>query len=612
MDLYVSASSGDDRHDGASWSEAFRTLERAEKAAGAQLWTSGLTIHLRGTFHVDRPLVIDGKQTTWSGEPGAVISGAVPLRGWQADTYNGIKVWSAPVPEGLKPRELFVGRSADRADRPRLPEEGFYRFAGLTNGGMNAQWNVGQGEATFRPGEFPRLRDPSNVEVVAHHFWVTSRLPIAALDYTRNLVTFKKKSVFRLSDDYTGYAAPYYLDNVGEALHRPGQWYWDTGQKRVYYVPRHQDRLRGFQAEVPELPCVVLFKGSAGCALQGVEVRGAEWSYPADASGDGQAAISVPGSIQIDSSEAASVKDCLIRASGTYGIEVQNGSFRTDIRNCTITDLGGGGVKVGHGTRSTTVTDCRVVDCGKVHTSAVGIWIGNSGHNLISHDLIWKLGYTGISVGWSWGYGPSDAVDNRIEWNDIRDIGQGLLSDMGGIYTLGVSPGTVLTHNRIENVQSMGYGGWGIYLDEGSSQIVVDKNVVLGCKTGSFHQHYGRDNQITRNIFAFAQQDGQIIRSRPEEHNSFTMERNVIVWRGTPLFGGNLQGPGFVFRSNVLWKTDGAPELPAFVDGSNTVTDPRFRDPLRGDFRLVAGSPAAQLDLPAPNDPGPGPRTKGP
>jgi hypothetical protein len=181
---------------------------------------------------------------------------------------------------------------------------------------------------------------------------------------------------------------------------------------------------------------------------------------------------------------------------------------------------------------------------------------------------------------------------------------------MGAVYTLGIQKGTVIRNNRIHDVNSHGYGGWGLYTDEGSSDIVLENNVVFRCKSATFHQHYGRDNIVRNNVLAFGKEH-QLMRTREEQHNSFTFERNIVLFDSGDLLGSNWSNDRFTMDSNLFW--DLRPGASAATlrfkglslgewqkrghDLHSIVTDPLFVAPDKGDFRLQRRSPALKLGI---------------
>jgi hypothetical protein len=128
---------------------------------------------------------------------------------------------------------------------------------------------------------------------------------------------------------------------------------------------------------------------------------------------------------------------------------------------------------------------------------------------------------------------------------------------MGGIYTLGVSPGSAEIGNVIFDVRAHDYGGWGIYPDEGSTGWSIESNLVWNCTCvtprsgGAFHQHYGATNLLANNIFAFSS-GPPMQATRVEDHLSFRLERNLIVSSNVVFFTGPWDKIQFESRSNCF------------------------------------------------------------
>jgi hypothetical protein len=70
---------------------------------------------------------------------------------------------------------------------------------------------------------------------------------------------------------------------------------------------------------------------------------------------------------------------------------------------------------------------------------------------------------------------------------------------------------------------------------------------------------------VRNNVFAFSR-GGQIMRTKPEAHLSFTFEHNIVYWTAGSLLDGNWSGNGYRFDRNVYFQSGGKPV--AFDDAS--------------------------------------------
>ncbi len=625
-EFYVSTS-GNDAGDG-TLSKPFATIERARDAIRQLKQNQGglknsVTVYLRrGVYFLKSPLLLGPEDSgtkdfpiTYMAFPGekVIISGGRLIEGFIPAKANGRDVLAAYIPDVKEGKWNFTQLFANnrRLMRTRLPKKGYYRVRDLAGVPFDVEWGVLQDKFTYEGNDIKRWKNLSDVDVVALHFWVESRMPIKSVDESTQTVELAKKSVFRLTEDFGHRGARYFVENVFEALDTPGQWYLDRSEGKLYYYPHIGEDVKREQFFAPVLDQLVRVVGDANSSksveyINFTNIRFAhnEWKLPEDKSGAPQAAYIVPGAIFFENAKNCSIVNCEIANIGTYAIEVSGGCKGIRIERNRIVDLGAGGVKIRAGSERTIVADNEIGDGGKIFMSAVGVWIADSPGNIIAHNHIHDLNYTGVSVGWVWGYGNSAARDNIIEYNHIHHVGREVLSDLAGIYSLGIQPGTVERNNLIHDCMSATYGGWGIYTDEGSSHILIENNIVYRTKTGGFHQHYGKENILRNNIFAFSLQD-QLQRTRPEDHKVFTFERNIVYYDKGSLLGGNWNDDKQVMDYNVYWNASGDPVTFAGAsfeewkkrghDQHSIIADPKFVNPKKFDFRLQPGSPALAL-----------------
>lgn len=574
-------------------------------------------IILRGGFYaLTEPLVLSKAHSGLKliAEKGEVpiLSGGVKVSGWREVAPGRWQVrWETPV------EQLYLGE--ERRYRPTLPKTGYYTVAE-----DSAPGERGYQSLAYKPGEVnPAWRNLTDIEVECYQIWTMARMRVKSVDAAARVLHFTGQTIGKEAYQAIGKGKRYRLVNVKEALDTPGEWYWDRTEKTLTYLSKPGENPNKLGVFVPRLASLLTIDGATGIMLSGITFAHSAWLCPPEGSSSYQAEMTIPDTIRVTHSKHIGFQRCTIRNTGNWALRFGQGVKESGMYDCTLTDLGAGGVRIGEEgvqknpallTEKIVVEDCLLAQGGRLHPAAVGVWIGHSPHNKILHNEIVDFYYTGISLGWSWGYGESGAYYNLLEYNHIHQIGQGVLSDMGGIYTLGVSPGTNIQYNKIHHIHSFDYGGWGIYFDEGSTGIVAENNLVYRTKSAPFHQHYGKENIVRDNILAFGT-EAQLIRTRPEPHRSFQIYSNIIVWRDGPLLGGNWSGtPGQNYRLsiNLYWNVAGKqPEL-GEKDTTSRIVDPGFVNAEKDDFRLKPGSPALALGFTPFDASGVGPRGRKP
>jgi hypothetical protein len=241
-----------------------------------------------------------------------------------------------------------------------------------------------------------------------------------------------------------------------------------------------------------------------------------------------------PSALKVQRGRNITVTESTFKALGGNGVDLADGTQDSKVLQSTVTDVSSIGIVVGEmddhylkdqtrQTRRNTVSDNRVTFMGRDYESAVGIMVGYSVDTVVSHNHVADGPYTGISLGWGWGFtaacslqtaegrtncrrGTIYAATNKIQNNRVERI-MSRTHDGGAVYTLGGQNGSgpnrsVVSHNYLV---AGTHNNKNIYHDEGSSWWDTHNNVVQGTNgywagtwTPTSHQITVHDSWVQR------------------------------------------------------------------------------------------------------------------
>lgn len=535
VEIYVSPDGFDAAR--GSRSAPVKSLQRAAELARENAGKLPVTIYLSGgTYALTEALSLgpeDGgtaeSPVQWKAISGEnpVISGGIPVDNWKEEADGS---WSAQLPEAFHGtfRSLYI--NGKRATRARYPHEGYLRIG---KAGKDLRTNF-----FFNENDIPEIEDAQGLELILMHDWSVTRIPVKTIDRKAMQLTAVDSigaylNFFTLT--HWEEHPRYYLENVPEFCDQPGEWYADFEDRLIYYRPKPGERIGNCSGIIPLSEKLIVIEGNENqhasyISFTGITFEHNAWQLPGHGYCGIQACMytdrtagkkvwsKIPAAIELNFADYCSFEQCIIRNTGTSGIWIRRSCLECEISKCHIYDISGNGVGIGEGNDRTIegepwwkvkpeeastgnrVRQTLIENCGLQFHGAVGIWCGMVAGTVIEQNEIRDLPYTGISVGWWWTDEPTTCKENTIHANHIHHILK-ILSDGGGIYSLGLQPGSRITNNLIHDVQvNAGRAeSNGMFLDEGTRELLIENNIVYSIARSPLRFHKAKHPIMVRN-----------------------------------------------------------------------------------------------------------------
>ena len=552
--------------------------------------------------------------------PTVSMSGGILVTNW---SQIGNNTYSAVVAPTIFVNQLFINNR--RIIRTRVPtnQSDYLHYAAPLNDSTQAHYGF-----QYVSGQFD-YKSLTDAMVVVYHSWTESHHYIDRLITENNTVLFTNPSDQPIGAFPNQEQRRFIIENLCEAL-VPNSFCFVNETKTVYlmtdgsYDPAKEQIIAPVEEFVLSIAGEDIDKPVEDVIVDNIAIQHGAWNIRRDEKADaGAAEFLYAAALFVENAISVTISNVEISHTGAYGLWIMQGTTDINFLNSFITDTGAGGIRSGswnfhrEPTTAIKILSNEISYGGNEFPSGVGIVLDPSSNVVIANNMIHHQRYDGIAIYSQDGYGEVWSSNILVHGNYIYDIGQHILCDQGGIYTTGVQSGTVIDGNVIKNVFSYSGLMWGIYLDDGSSNIIVSNNVVYNTGWAAIFQHYGANNTVINNVFARASLippslDGDVRIQVAENHTSWTFTRNIIydTFQGSKHLACNIaNGTIASFTDNVYYNPYSTQllfgsEQMSFEewqktgqDNGSVLADPLFLGDINqcDFFTISSNSPAAKL-----------------
>lgn len=572
-------------------------------------------------------------------------------------------IWVADVKKLLKSKARFYTLYDGEKRLSRARSNGF----APVNEGESFKGAEEEHKTLHFPEDAPikNWENLEDIEVVlrAAAAWQMSILPLESVDIEMGKAIVSTPSLYKICKTMwiRDNSETVWVENALEFIDGPGQWALNTLEGKLYLWPNGD--VPGDNICVPMLKEYFIvegeidFEGSVDVPVREITFKGLTFiNGERDTWDEGYRGYELQHSWDFLDRDNALLRfrgaeNCLVE--GCRFLESGGGAIRMDLHCKTnkiagnlIEHMGGTGILLagyGPGTKDVNGNNQVISNCvnnvGEIYWHSLGIFVWQSGENIIANNLIHSLPYGGIGVTGRIGFDPGQECHNTIRWGEIRcnpkDYHEQLkylhswnnviknneiydvvnvLGDGNGIYVSGAGLGNKVLNNYVHHNLSPHFGE-GIRCDDHQDGTTIESNIVYmtgGLGTGITSKGV---NHIINNIIACptVKTERGMISLELGPVKGSKIERNILYATRSDhnaIFQDRLYGDGVIPRlhhtssdKNLYYNSDVSgwgsmvieSERKNGVEIESIEADPMFIDIFTGDFRLASNSPALDL-----------------